>query len=168
MLPFLLSSIHHGSGSGICWQWMILPSNSIDELTVHNHSSPSSKVVSQNKCVHETINNNMGGNDVVWNATWGGEKWTWNDYTHLCCFVFHILSVVKRSGRFTHMPGPDTGVGEPQGKSQSQKLSRMTWCLKHINYLERNLNGNEYFYVLPHVHSFSSSEDQFSYIHQKS
>lgn len=51
---------------------MILPSNSIGELAVHNNSSPSSKLFSQNKCTHETINNNMGDNNgVVWNATRG-------------------------------------------------------------------------------------------------
>lgn len=105
---------------------MILPSNSIGELAVHNNSSPSSKLFSQNKCTQETINNNMGDNRVVWNATRGEEKMNLNDYKLLCCFVFQILSVVKRSGR-THMPGPNTGVVEPQRKPQSQKLGRMTW-----------------------------------------
>jgi hypothetical protein len=46
---------------------------------------------------------------------------------------FTFISIVKISGRFTHMPGPNTGVGEPQRNSQSQKVGRMTWCLTHIN-----------------------------------
>lgn len=67
----------------------------------------------------------MDGNGIVWNATWREEKSKLEViYKHLCCFVFHIISIIERSGRFIHMPGPNTGVREPQRKSQPQKLGR--------------------------------------------
>lgn len=103
-LPFLLWSIHHGSGSGICWQWMILPSNSIGGLTVHHNSSRVAEYFPPNKCIHKTVNNNMGWQwcCTAYHTRKGENELEMIVNLHVTVF-FHTLSVEKISGRFTHL-----------------------------------------------------------------